>query len=153
MFHDIMILDKILLSWCPVAVFPSRYFTIHDLLFGRKRETRSWGQKGELDENGLSVLFQHVRIGSPFIQEVFALALLPLEVLGSGQVSSGRNAGRAYCGKQKLRSWINNRSVAAATPTTNKGMAKPKFAKQDFVPITVRLTLWFQARGKYVKYD
>lgn len=37
--------------------------------------------------------------------------------------------------------WVNNSSAIIAAPTTNKGVAKTKLAKQGFVAITVELAL------------
>lgn len=90
-FHDIMVLDILLLSWCPVAVFPSWYFTTCDLFFGERGKLRHGACKGRWMRTDSLFSFQHVgwSIGSLWIQEVCGLALLTSAVLDSGQVSSG----------------------------------------------------------------
>lgn len=49
-FYDVMILDRIQLSWCFVVVFLLGYFIIYDF-FGGKREIWLGGLSVEMDEN------------------------------------------------------------------------------------------------------
>ena len=247
-----MILDTIPLSCALWLFFPLRHFTIHDLLFGRKRENLVMGARvGRWTRTDL-VLFQHggisrfsCNVGFPRANTRRSLAWL------CGLSSPGLRASPFWMEYKKkcltenrtLVGWINNSTTVAVvprrrcscldnpwrrslvgcspwgctesdtterlhfhfslsciregdgnplrcsclenprdggawwaavsgvaqsrtrlkrlssssssskTPNTNKRMAKPKFAKKDFIPIRVWLALWFGARGKYLRYD
>ena len=123
--HDIMILDTIPLSCALWLFFPLRHFTIHDLLFGRKRENLVMGARvGRWTRTDL-VLFQHGgisrfsrNVGFPRANTRRSLAWL------CGLSSPGLRASPFWMEYKKkcltenrtLVGWINNSMTVAVVP-------------------------------------